>query len=70
MSNDLVLTTLYDGVLMALNRENGAIVYRHELPASTNSPLAVAGNTVIIPAGGPITRTRRGHPQIVAYALP
>ncbi len=70
VSNDLVLTTLYNGVLIALNRKTGAIVYRHELPTSTNSPIAVAGNTVIIPAGGPITRTRRGHPQIVAYMVP
>ena len=53
VSNDLVFTTLYDGELIALNRSTGAIVYRRQLPTSTNSPIAIAGNTVIVPAGGP-----------------
>jgi outer membrane protein assembly factor BamB len=69
LSNDLVFTTLYDGVLIALNRSTGAIVYRRRLPTSTNSPIAIAGNTVIVPAGGPITSARGGggNPQVVAY---
>ena len=29
VSNDLVFTTLYTGVLIALNRTTGAIVYQH-----------------------------------------
>jgi outer membrane protein assembly factor BamB len=72
VSHDLVLTTLYDGVLIALNQKTGAIVYRRPLPTSTNSPIAVAGNTVIVPAGGPITSARGGggDPQVVAYKVP
>lgn len=69
VSNDLVFTTLYDGVLLALNRSTGAIVYRHQLPTSTNSPIAIAGNTVIVPAGGPLTGSRSGDAQVVAYAV-
>ena len=69
VSNDLVFTTLYNGELIALNRSTGAIVYRHQLPTSTNSPIAIAGNTVIVPAGGPVT-TGSGDPQVVAYRLP
>jgi alcohol dehydrogenase (cytochrome c) len=69
VSNDLVLTTLYDGVLIALNRSTGAIVYRRQLPTSTNSPIAITGDTVIVPAGGPITSSGGGHPQVVAYTL-
>ncbi len=69
VSNDLLFTTLYNGVLIALNRRTGAVVYRRRLPASTNSPIAVAGNTVIIPAGAPLTQTGRGHPQVVAYRV-
>ena len=45
VSNDLVFTTLYDGVLIALNRTTGAVVYRRRLPTSANSPIAIAGNT-------------------------
>jgi alcohol dehydrogenase (cytochrome c) len=67
VSHDLLFTTLYNGVLIAFDRETGAVVYRHRLPTSTNSPIAVAGNTVIVPAGGPTTRTGRGAPQLVAY---
>ncbi len=69
VSNDLVFTTLYDGVLVAMNRTTGAIVYRRRLPTSANSPIAIAGNTVIVPAGGPITRTGGKHPQIVAFRV-
>src|SRR5262249_35148525 len=54
VSHDLIFTTLYNGVLIGLNDRTGAIVYRRRLPTSTNSPLAIAGNTMIIPAGGPL----------------
>ena len=69
VSNDLVFTTLYDGVLIALGRRTGRIVYRHRLPTSTNAPIAIAGNTVIVPAGGSLTRTGGGDPQLVAYTV-
>ena len=72
VSNGLVFTTLYNGVLVALNRDTGAIVYRHQLPTSTNAPIAVFGNTVLIPAGGPKTSSSGGggKPQLVAYTVP
>jgi alcohol dehydrogenase (cytochrome c) len=71
VSNDLVFTTLYNGVLVALNRSTGAVVYQHTLPTSANSTIAVAGNTVLVPAGGPKTASgRSGHPQLVAYTVP
>jgi alcohol dehydrogenase (cytochrome c) len=72
VSNDLVFTTLYNGTLIALNRETGAIVYRRALPTSTNAPLAVFGNTVLVAAGGPETSAKGGggDPQLVAYTLP
>src|SRR5262249_30559833 len=67
VSNDLVFTTLYDGVLIALNRATGATVARRHPPTSANAPIAIAGDTVIVPAGGPVTRTGGGNPQVVAY---
>jgi alcohol dehydrogenase (cytochrome c) len=70
VSNDLVFTTVENGVLIALNRATGAIVYRHTLPTSTNAPIAIAGNTVLVPAGGPKTKTVSGNPQLVAYTVP
>jgi alcohol dehydrogenase (cytochrome c) len=72
VSNDLLFTTLYNGELIALDRDTGAIVYRLKLPTTTNAPIAIAGNAVIIPAGGPKTSTKGGggHPQLVAYTVP
>ncbi len=72
VSNDLVFTTLYSGVLIALNRTTGAIVYRHPLPTSTNAPIAIAGNAVLVPAGAPVTSAKgsRGGAQLVAYTIP
>jgi len=73
VSNDLVFTTLYDGVLLAFNRDTGAIVYRHQLPASTNAPMAIAGNSVIVPAGAPQTSAAAGSggkAQLVVYTVP
>ena len=70
VSNDLVFTTLYNGVLLALNRATGAIVYRLQLPTSTNAPIAVFGNTILVPAGGPKTLHGGGNPQLVAYTVP
>jgi len=73
VSNDLVFTTLYSGVLIALNRGSGAIVYRHRLPASTNSPISVFGNTVLVPVGGRQaagSTSSTGKAQLVAYTVP
>ena len=75
VSNNLVFTTLYSGELIAMNRTTGAIVYRHQLPTSTNAPLVITGNTVIVPAGGPLTgppltaHSGGGKSMVVAYTV-
>lgn len=70
VSNDLVFTTLYNGELIAIDRRTGTIVLRRRLPTSANSPIAIAGRTVIVPAGGPTSKSGDGSPQVVAYAVP
>jgi len=71
VSNDLVFTTLLTGELIALDRTTGTIVYRQKLPTSTNAPIAIAGETIVIPAGGLKSgeKAKDGHPQVVAYRL-
>ncbi|MGC2402804.1 MAG: hypothetical protein WA510_23630, partial [Acidobacteriaceae bacterium] len=71
VSKDTVFTTLFYGTLIALNRATGAIVYRKALPTTTNPPLAVFGNKVLVPAGGPQTSATggAGDPQLVAYTV-
>ena len=72
VSNDLVFTTLVNGELLALNRSTGAIVYQLKLPTTTNSPIAIAGNSIIVPAGAPGASAKAGigGPQLVAYTVP
>jgi outer membrane protein assembly factor BamB len=71
VSGDLVFTTLYTGVLVALNRHTGAIVYEHTLPTSANAPIAIAGNAILVPAGGPsLFGPAGGSPQLVTYTVP
>jgi len=68
VSNDLLLTTTFAGSMFAIDRHTGRIAYRRKLPTTVNAPLAIAGRTVIIPAGGP-GKGRSLAPQVVAYAL-
>ena len=70
VSNNLVFTSLFQGTLIAFNRSTGAIVFKQKLPDTTNSPIAIAGATVIVPAGGPKVDGKRGVSKIVAYAVP
>jgi outer membrane protein assembly factor BamB len=70
VSNNLVFTTLFQGELVALNSSTGAIVYTAQLPRSTNAPIAIAGNTIIVAAGGPKYGSNTGPSQIVAYTIP
>src|SRR6476659_2300341 len=67
VSNDLVFATTYDGKVHAYDTKSGQQVWQGELPAGTNSGVAVAGETLIAPAGVPAAEGQT--PQIVAYRL-
>ena len=54
VSNDLVWTTTFDGTLWALNKNTGAVVWHKKLPAGTNAPVAIDGDTVLTGAGLPL----------------
>jgi hypothetical protein len=71
VSNDLVFTTLFGGTLVAFNRSTGTVVHQQRLPTSANAPIAIAGNTIIVPAGGPeASATDKGDPQFIACTVP
>jgi alcohol dehydrogenase (cytochrome c) len=53
VTNNLVLTTTFDGTVWALNATTGKVVWKHALPAGTNAPLAVDGNMIVLGAGYP-----------------
>lgn len=69
VSNNVVFTTLFDGELVALNSSTGAVVSTLQLPRPTNSPIAVAGNTIIVALGAPTVGSHKGPSQIVAYTI-
>jgi outer membrane protein assembly factor BamB len=75
--NNLLFTTILFGTkklvqsrLLAFNRSTGAIVFNRLLPVATNAPLAIAGNTLIVPDGGPTAPKTSGASQVVAYSIP
>jgi alcohol dehydrogenase (cytochrome c) len=67
IANDLVFTTTFTGEVLALSRQNGSIVWTAQLPAGSNAPLAIVGDTLLAGAGFPLTTSQ--HPVIVAYRL-
>jgi outer membrane protein assembly factor BamB len=65
--NDVVFATISSGTVYAFDDSTGDVVWQAQLPAGTNTGVAVSGNTVIAPAGLP---TKEGQtPELVAYRL-
>ncbi|MGC4191622.1 MAG: PQQ-binding-like beta-propeller repeat protein [Thermomicrobiales bacterium] len=53
--NDLVFTAGLDGIVRAFNTSDGTEVWNWQAPAGINAPLAVSGDFIYVPAGGPFT---------------
>ena len=68
VTNDVVFTTTFDGMLWALSTKTGQVVWQKQLSAGTNATVAVAGNTIITAASLPLSQTQTA--EIVAYRLP
>jgi outer membrane protein assembly factor BamB len=66
--NDLVFATDFEGKLLAFDARSGETVWETQLPAGTNTGIAVAGDTLIAPAGIAIASGQT--PEIAAYRLP
>jgi glucose dehydrogenase len=61
--NDLVFTSTYDGILYALAREDGEIVWSLAVPGGINAWPSVAGDTLLVPVG------IGSPPMLVAFRL-
>jgi len=57
VANDIVFTGGLDGVVHGLDTKTGEEVFTYQAPAGLNAPLAIAGDTLYIPAGGPLIAT-------------
>jgi alcohol dehydrogenase (cytochrome c) len=67
ITNNVVLTTTYNGYLYAFNAATGAILLKEPLSAGTNAPVTIAGDYVIVGAGVPESSNQQ--PLIIAYKL-
>ena len=67
VSNDLIFTTTFDGYLLALARDDGRLVWRKKLPAFTNAPIAIEGDTLVTAASYPGGKGQT--PEVVAFRL-
>lgn len=67
VAGDLVFTTTLTGEVIALSRVSGSVAWTSNLPAGSNSTLAIVGGTVIAGAGLPLSLTQK--PAVVAYRL-
>jgi outer membrane protein assembly factor BamB len=67
ISNDLVFTTTFDGKVTALDRNSGQVVWEKQLPAGTNAPIAIVGDTLVTAASFPQGAGQK--PVIIAFRL-
>ena len=67
VTNDVVLTTTFNGDLYALDATTGAILFKTPMSAGTNAPVAVDGDYVIAGAGAALSSTQQD--MIIAYKL-
>jgi len=51
--NDVVFTGGLDGIIRAFETDDGRAIWSWQAPAGVNAPLAVSGDFLYVPAGGP-----------------
>lgn len=49
--NDLLFTATLDGMIYALSRQDGSVVWQWQAPGGTNAWPAVVGDTILWPIG-------------------
>jgi len=74
--NDLVFTGALDGVVRALSTVDGSVVWSAQASAGLNAPLAVSGEYLYVPAGGPLVPSAEtsdpapeSQARLIAYKL-
>lgn len=54
VANDVVFTGGLDGIVRGHRTDTGEEVFRFQAPAGLNAPFSISGDTLYIPAGGPL----------------
>jgi uncharacterized cupredoxin-like copper-binding protein len=68
VANDVVFTSTYAGTIYAFDTKTGKTLWTVKAPAGINSFPAIAGDTLLVGAGGP-GFFKNPQYQIVAYSL-
>jgi glucose dehydrogenase len=68
VTNDVLFTTTFGGTVWALSTKTGKALWHAQLASGTNTPVAIAGDTIVTAGSFPLTATQ--VPAIVAYRLP
>ncbi len=67
VSNGIVYATEFAGNVMAFDAKTGKELWKAKLPAGSNSPIAITGDYLIVPAGFPMEDGQTA--QLVAYKV-
>jgi glucose dehydrogenase len=54
VANDVVFTAALDGIVRGYLTTTGDLIWTAQLTAGVNAPSAIAGDTLFVPAGGPL----------------
>jgi outer membrane protein assembly factor BamB/plastocyanin len=76
IANDVVFVGSLDGIVRAFNTADGSEVWRSQTSAGLNAPFAIAGDTLLVPAGSFIAASPDSpdplpavHTALIAYQL-
>jgi outer membrane protein assembly factor BamB len=72
VANDLVFGAGLDGLVRAFKLATGEEVWQWQAPVGINAPLVIAGDLLLVPAGGPFfppTETPPGQGALIALRL-
>ena len=67
--NDLVFTSTFNGMIYALDRETGDVIWTYQAQAGINGWRAVADEMIIFPAGERMSPDPRGRTMLIAFQI-
>jgi outer membrane protein assembly factor BamB len=74
VASDVVFTMALNGILRALDTTTGKELWRYQAAAGCNGSPAIAGDSLVVPAGGPLfgngaTGFGKAEPAVIAFRL-
>jgi glucose dehydrogenase len=64
VANDVVFGAGLDGIVRGFDTVTGGEIWSHQAAAGINTPVAIAGDTLLVPAGGPFISSLTSPPPV------